>query len=65
MGLQQWIPDHSGIKENEGAETLAKQGVNLPQPTVPVPYDTAVQMIKLNLNEKLLNNWATNTTERT
>ena len=37
----QWIPGHSGINGNERADTLAKQGANLPQPDVPVPYDTA------------------------
>merc|ERR1719239_740300 len=60
----QWIPGHSGIKGNERADTLAKQGANLPQPDVPVPYERAVQIIKSNMNVEWLNNWATNATGR-
>ena len=48
--VMQWIPCYSRIKGNERADTIAKQGANLPQPDVPVPYDTAVQIIKLNMN---------------
>ena len=60
----QWIPGHSGIKGNEAADTLAKRGAALPQPDVPVNYETAVQIIKSNIQEEWLNDWARNTTGR-
>ena len=60
----QWIPGHSGIKGNDAADTLAKSGAALPQPDVPVNYETAVQIIKSNIQEEWLNDWARNTTGR-
>ena len=39
------LTGHSEIKGNKRADTLAKQA-NLPQPDVPVPYNTAAQMIQ-------------------
>ena len=60
----QWIPGHTGLRGNELADTLAKQGASLPQPDVPVSYETAVQIIKSNLQEEWLNSWATNATGR-
>ena len=60
----QWIPSHIGIKGNETADQLAKQGASLPQPQNPVPYETACRMIKGNLHEQWLNSWATGTTGR-
>ena len=60
----QWIPGHSGIKGNDVADTLAKNGAALPQPDVPVNYETAVQIIKSNIQEEWLNDWASNTTGR-
>ena len=51
----QWIPSHIGIKGNETADQLAKQGASLPQPQNPVPYETACRMIKGNLHEEWLN----------
>ena len=40
----QWIPGHTGLKGNELADTLAKQGASLLQPDVPV---------KLSPNDKI------------
>ena len=60
----QWIPGHSGIRGNEAADALAKRGAALPQPDVPVTYETAVQIIKTNIQEDWLNDWANNTTGR-
>ena len=60
----QWIPGHAGIRGNEAADTLAKQGAGQPQPEVPTTYETAVKMIKSNLKEEWLNDWIRNTTGR-
>ena len=60
----QWVPSHIGLKGNEAADQLAKRGAGLPQPENPVPYETACRMIKTNLQEEWLNNWATGTTAR-
>ena len=60
----QWVPSHIGLKGNEAADQLAKRGAGLPQPENPVPYETACRIIKTNLQEEWLNNWATGTTAR-
>ena len=60
----QWIPSHIGIKGNEIADQLAKQGSSLPQPQAPVSYETSSRIIKTNLQEEWLNSWAMGTTGR-
>ena len=60
----QWIPSHIGIKGNEIADQLAKQGASLPQPETPVNYETVSRMIKGNLHEEWLNGWAMGNTGR-
>ena len=62
--FMQWIPSHIGIKGNEIADQLAKQGSSLPQPQAPVSYETASRIIKTNLQEEWLNSWAMGTTGR-
>ena len=62
--FMQWIPSHIGIKGNETADQLAKQGSSLPQPQAPVSYETASRIIKTNLQEEWLNSWAMGPTGR-
>ena len=60
----QWIPGHQGIKGNEQADVLAKHGASLPQPEVPVSYDTVTKMIRSNIKEEWLTDWSKNSTGR-
>ena len=62
--FMQWIPSHIGLKGNEIADQLAKQGSSLPQPQAPVSYETVSRMIKANQQENWLNSWASGTTGR-
>ena len=61
----QWIPSHCGIEGNETADQLAKKGSLLPQPNVPVSYDTVRCMIKQNSKIDWLNEWALGKSGRT
>ena len=60
----QWIPGHQGLKGNEQADVLAKHGASLPQPEVPVTYDTVTKMIRSNIKEEWLTDWSKNSTGR-
>ena len=60
----QWIPAHIDIPGNEHADKLAKLGSTLAQPTTPVSYDTAKQIIKANKREEWMNGWAMGSTGR-
>ena len=60
----QWVPAHIEIKENAADDQLTKRGTNLPQFEIPVPYGTVCKMIKSNLQEEWLNEWATGRTAR-
>ena len=60
----QWIPSHTGIPGNERADELAKRGASLPQIETPVTYSTCCQMIRSNLKENWLNQWAIGKTGR-
>ena len=60
----QWIPAHIGILGNERADSLAKRGASLPQPDIPVNYNTCRQIIKSNFKEDWLNSWSNGKTGR-
>nr|KAG5705581.1 hypothetical protein BaRGS_034779 [Batillaria attramentaria] len=42
----QWVPAHIGLSGNERADHLAKEGSQLPQPTIPATYEEAKTLIR-------------------
>ena len=61
----QWIPAHCGVKGNEIADKLAKQGSRMPQEASNTPYYTAKQIAKQKSKEEWHNKWRTDETGRT
>ena len=62
--MDPWPSGHAGIRGNEKADKLAKKGASLPQPENPVPYETAVKIIKSNFKEQWLQDWTRNKSGR-
>ena len=60
----QWIPGHVNIPGNERADTLAKRGASMEQPTKPVPYSTAKSIIQQTSRAKWMKEWTEGKTGR-
>ena len=53
----QWIPGHTNITGNDKADSLAKQGAQLPQNDASASIQTAKQIIKQSKKKIWLNRW--------
>ena len=60
----QWIPGHFDLPGNERADFLAKKGSSCPQLNSPVSLKTSKQIIKCNMKEEWMNEWALGQTGR-
>ena len=56
-----WIPGHQGVYGNETADTLAKQGSEMPlegpEPFIPVPYATCLRVLRNWTIERWKTSW--------